>query len=75
LWLNGAAAPGLWFTVDVNGVAAGECEFRSDAPCEIDIAAAPLRPDISTLTIRLSRPSAHESAVALTLYDLELEQR
>jgi hypothetical protein len=75
LWLNGAAAPGLWFTIDVDGATTGECEFRPNAPCSIDIPGAPLRPDISNLTIRLSRPSSHESAVALTLYDLELEQR
>jgi hypothetical protein len=73
--IDAAAAAGLWFTVEMNGAAVGECEFRGWKPCVVDVDPGQLRPGVSALTIRVSRPASDESAVSLTLRGIDYTVR
>jgi hypothetical protein len=73
--IDAAAAAGLWFTLEMNGVAVGECEFRGWKPCVVDVVPGQRRPGVSALTIRLSRPVTDESGVSLTLRGVDYEAR
>jgi hypothetical protein len=73
--LDAVAAAGVWFTVEMNGAAVGECELRESTPCAVEVDAAQLRAGVNALTIRLSRPAADESAVSVTLRGVQVSAR